>query len=156
VQQISPKRRIQVNLNANRSSIAKILRVACAAYLLKIAYVLWRDSGAQAANTTKPQDAAGLFKSIFLVTLLNPKGLVAGLALIPAALPKAATTATTLVLVSLFVFISGIVTAVYTSLGGIIYASGGSSKIKLFLSRASAVVIVIFAVIIFLGAFKTG
>jgi threonine/homoserine/homoserine lactone efflux protein len=61
-----------------RSSTAEILfRVAVAAYLVYLAIRLWR---APANRNTRSIDA----RSVFVTTLLNPKGLIFGLVIFPA------------------------------------------------------------------------
>lgn len=133
--------------------IARTLRVCCALYLLKVAYSLWTTAPQTAASDRAGIGLAGQFRAVLIVTLLNPKGLVAGLVLIPSYVGTPQDHKVALILICLFIAIAGLFTTVYTLAGGMIYSASGTSNIKNILSRASAVVILGFAGIIFYGAF---
>lgn len=131
--------------------VARVLRVACAAYLVKVAHGLWREAASAQMAGQARIEGRHLFRELLVVTLLNPKGLVAGLALIPGFLATAHPDAAT-IMVAIFVGVAGVITALYTLAGSAVYAAGGSTRVKALLSRGSAIVIVVFAGIILWGA----
>lgn len=128
--------------------ISQVLRVICALYLVKVAYGLWRDAGLIADAATVPALGMAQFKQAFIVTLLNPKGLVGGLVLIPQFFAQTGGAVNIFVFVATFLAVASAITAGYTLAGSAIYSSGGSGRLKMIVSRASAVVILVFAAII--------
>lgn len=78
-----------------------LVRIAAALYLVWLGWQLWRSAGRPVPGPERPVSRG----EMFVATLLNPKGLVIGLALIPA--EPAAGIAAYLVVVALAIAASG-------------------------------------------------
>lgn len=59
-------------------AISIALRLACGAYLIWSAWHLWREGSSQLASTEPVS-----FQRVFVTTLLNPKGIIFALAIVP-------------------------------------------------------------------------
>ncbi|MBL0923777.1 MAG: LysE family translocator [Sphingomonadaceae bacterium] len=127
--------------------IARGLRLACAVYLLFLAVKLWRS---RPASDRQAGAFAGELRQVFLVTLLNPKGLVAGLALIPAFAQRSGDNGMPLQLGLLFLAVAAVATALYTAAGGLISMRADASSQRLF-AKMSALVVAGFAIYIVMG-----
>jgi threonine/homoserine/homoserine lactone efflux protein len=134
-----------------RPYVAKILRVACAAYLLFAAFKIWRsvndDKSANNAATSLNQ----ITRDTLVITLLNPKSLVVALTLAPMFFKLERQNLPELSLILLVTAImGGLACFAYTTIGGILVLSDSSQTKKRFILRASALVIVMFAALLVL------
>jgi threonine/homoserine/homoserine lactone efflux protein len=106
---------------ATSATLFTLLKLAGAAYLVWLGIRLWRaDPSPEAlAARAKPKGAVGMFASAFVVTALNPKGIVFFIAFVPQfvltdrpLLPQFA------ILVATFVTIAAINVALWAVLAG--------------------------------------
>jgi threonine/homoserine/homoserine lactone efflux protein len=68
---------ILLRLGSHLAPIGMLLRVACACYLTYVSFFLWRTN--PSTSSQKSPD----FRKVFVVTVLNPKGLVFAAAIFP-------------------------------------------------------------------------
>ena len=117
------------------SSVGLVLRIAVAAYLLRIAWTLW---------TTVQDPICGLcpigFRQVFVTTLLNPKAIIFAFAIVPfGSTGDIRLTAPWLAILSMLIVVLG---ACWLAAGSIIHTRGKSVPI---ISRACSLVMVGFA-----------
>lgn len=119
-------------------SLFVVLRLAVSSYLLWVAYVLWSGSGIRFA----PDTALVTPRKLFVATVLNPKGSVLALAIIPF------NGRATLVYLLAFTCLAAMLAIGWIVLGSIIGTTAVASKQKHLVPRAGALVLGIFTLLL--------
>jgi threonine/homoserine/homoserine lactone efflux protein len=126
-------------------SISKALRLTCAIYLVKLSLDIWKDS--EKMQLQNADDGASIqpFRKVFAVTLMNPKGLIGGLVLIPGFLQQKPPVFAAWQAISVFLAMAAVITAVYTLVGAMASSKAGPNRLSIAISKLSALTIFGFA-----------
>lgn len=132
--------------------LAESLQLLCALYLGKKAYGIWRTATVAAASEfDSPTPLRACSYDLFVATLLNPKGLMTGLLIIPQAQQGySARLWLPMDLLLIFLIISIAFTASYTVTGGWLKRISGSTRRRAILIRSNATVIGFFSLALLL------
>ena len=136
---------VAVPASQSHSMISHLLHLVCSAYLVYVAFWLWR-SGEQGVHTSHPVT----FSRVFLTTLVNPKNLIFAFGIFPA--PSVAPNGMLPYFGSFSVVCT--VAACCWIAAGVLLHSTGAQKLNLnWFYRGEACLLVGFAIVIFFAAY---